>query len=527
MPHEFEVREEITLDATPEQVWAAIATGPGINSWFMGHSEIEGREGGRGRLTMGEYVGESTVTAWDPPHRLAYRGDASPDGTFMAFEYLVEGRGGGSTVLRFVHSGLLGDDWESEYDALSTGDRMYLRKLAAYLRHFPGRTATATMLVPGPAVADAQRVWTAVARALGLAGAPAEGDTVRIGVDGLTPTEGVVAFADLPNYVGVCTPDGLYVFMRGMGDTVIVEQHAFSDTVDQKETELAWQSWLGTLSEPAVERGYAPVNGLRMYYEIHGTGHPVVLLHGSLSAIGTSFGAVLPSLAQTRQVIAVEMQAHGRTADIDRPLRIESLAEDTVALLRHLGVHSADIFGYSLGAAVALRVAIDHPDVVRKVVLVSASYTFDGLHPGLRDGIDNLQPEQLAGSPFQLEYARTAPNPDDWPTLIEKIKQLDHELTDLPAADIRSIQAPALLVIGDSDIIRPEHAVEMFRLLGGGVMGDAVGLPRSRLAVLPGTTHITVMHRAESLSPMVSEFLDAPVPASQAEPAATTKGHER
>jgi pimeloyl-ACP methyl ester carboxylesterase len=335
-----------------------------------------------------------------------------------------------------------------------------------------------------------------------VAANPAEGDTVRIAIDGLAPVEGVVEFANYPHYLGVCTPDGMYVFMRGLFDTAVVELHSFAGV--DPAAEPVWQSWLASLS---VESGYAPVNGLRMYYEIHGTGQPIVLLHGSLSGIGTSFGEVLPLLAKTRQVIAVEMQAHGRTADIDRPLRIEDLASDAVALLRHLGIESADFFGYSLGSAVALRVAIDHPSAVRKLVLASVSYTRDGLHPGLLDGIDNLKPEQLAGSPFEQEYASIAPNPDDWPVLIEKIKRLDHDLTDIPADTIRAIPAPALLVIGDSDIIRPEHAVEMFRLFGGGVMGDAVGLPRSRLAVLPGTTHLTLVHRADWLSTMLTDFL--------------------
>jgi len=268
------------------------------------------------------------------------------------------------------------------------------------------------------------------------------------------------------------------------------------------------------MTQTQVESGYAPVNGLEMYYEIHGSGRPLVLLHGALSAIGTSFGQVLPELAKTRQVIAVELQAHGHTADVDRPLTVEQLAEDTAALLRHLGIGQADLFGYSLGAAVALQVALQHPELVRKLVVMSLTYNRDGFHPGLLEGIDNLKPEDLDGSPFQREYASIAPNPDDWPTLISKNKQLDHEFPGWPAEAVRSLQAPTLLVIGDSDIVRPEHAVEIFRLLGGGVAGDVAGLPRSQLAILPGTTHITVAYRGEWLASMINEFLDAPAPAS-------------
>lgn len=259
---------------------------------------------------------------------------------------------------------------------------------------------------------------------------------------------------------------------------------------------------------------YAPVNGLQMYYEIHGTGAPLVLLHGALSGIETSFGQVLPALAKGRQVIAVEFQAHGRTADVDRPLTVDQLAEDTAALLRHLGIDQADLFGYSLGAAVALQVALSHPDLVRKVAFASLSYKLDGLHPGLLDGIANLQPEHLAGSPFQLEYASIAPNQDDWPKLVEKVKHLDANLPEWTADQVRSVQAPMLIMIGDSDIVRPEHAVEIFRLVGGGVAGDNVGLPRSQLAVLPGTTHITLAYRGDWVASMVEAFLDAPEPAA-------------
>ena len=260
------------------------------------------------------------------------------------------------------------------------------------------------------------------------------------------------------------------------------------------------------------QTGYASVNGLDMYYEVHGTGRPLVLLHGALSTTSVDFGAVLPSLAKTRQVIAVEQQAHGHTADIDRPLTTELMAADTVALLRQLGIDRADLFGYSMGAGIALRIALEHPDLVRKLAVASLAHTHDGLHPGLLEGLEQLTPEALAGTPFQQEYAREAPNPEDWPTLVAKVKDLNSRILEWPADAIRSIAAPTLIIIGDSDIIRPEHAVEVFRLLGGGVIGDAVGLPRSRLAVLPGTTHITLVHRGDWLSSMIGEFLDAPVP---------------
>lgn len=265
-----------------------------------------------------------------------------------------------------------------------------------------------------------------------------------------------------------------------------------------------------TTTDP--QTGYASVNGLDMYYEVHGTGRPLVLLHGALSTTSVDFGAVLPSLAKARQVIAVEQQAHGHTADIDRPLTTKAMAADTVALLRQLGIEQADLFGYSMGAGIALQIAVDHPDLVRKLAVASLAHTHDGLHPGLLEGLEQLTPEALAGTPFQQAYAREAPKPEDWPTLVAKVKDLNSRILEWPADAIQSISAPTLIIIGDSDIVRPEHAVEIFRLLGGGVVGDVAGLPRSQLAVLPGTTHITLVHRGDWLSSMIGEFLDAPVP---------------
>jgi uncharacterized protein YndB with AHSA1/START domain len=246
MTHEFEIREEIALDATPEQVWDAIATGPGIDSWFMGHTELAAGEGGRNRLDLGGFVQESTVTGWEPGKRFAFRGDDAPDGTFMAFEYLIEGRAGSSTVLRFVHSGLLGgDDWEAEYDALKAGNLMYLRNLALVLKRFPGRPVKQNLFLVGPQNPDDDTVWAAFNSALGLSGDATEGTSVRIAVDQVPPVDGVVEFVHLPHYVGVRTDNGLYTLMHGHQHMVVVEYHGFSEEQDEKELASAWQSWLG------------------------------------------------------------------------------------------------------------------------------------------------------------------------------------------------------------------------------------------------------------------------------------------
>ncbi|WP_327002296.1 alpha/beta hydrolase [Dactylosporangium sp. NBC_01737] len=247
-----------------------------------------------------------------------------------------------------------------------------------------------------------------------------------------------------------------------------------------------------------------------IYFEAHGTseGRPLLLIHGALSGIGTSFGTILPMLAKTRRVIAVELQAHGRTPDIDRPFTVEHFAADVVALLDRLGVERADVFGWSMGASVGLRLGTDHPERVGRLVLASVSFDNAGVYPGLLEGIQDLQPEHLHGSEFHDEYLRTAPDPAGWGNLVTKMKVLDANLPQWTPEQIRAVVAPTMLVLADSDIIRPEHAVWMFRLLGGGVAGDVTGLPACRLAILPGTTHTSIPQRADWLAPMIDEFLD-------------------
>jgi pimeloyl-ACP methyl ester carboxylesterase len=243
-------------------------------------------------------------------------------------------------------------------------------------------------------------------------------------------------------------------------------------------------------------------------------------MHGWFSNIETDFGRLLPGLARGRRVIAVEQQGHGRTADVDRPFSYEQMADDTAALLRHLGIGPADVFGYSMGSGIAIELALRHPALVRKLVLAGGtSYAPDGLHPELQAGTEGVTPEALAGmlmaSPYGQAYARLAPRPEDFPTLVAKKMEADRRWTGWPAEVVRGIAAPALLVIGDADIVRPEHTVEMFRLLGGGVPGDFGPLPRSQFAVLPGTAHSAVTFRADLLLPIVTPFLDAPLPEGQ------------
>jgi pimeloyl-ACP methyl ester carboxylesterase len=258
-----------------------------------------------------------------------------------------------------------------------------------------------------------------------------------------------------------------------------------------------------------VRKGYAPVNGLEMYYEVHGEGRPLLLLHGAFMVI-EGWGSILGSLAQTRQIVAVEVQGHGHTADVDRPLTYEQLADDAAALLGHLGISEADVLGYSMGGATALQVGIRHPDLVRRLVVVSAGYSPAGNQPELLPMMETITADAFAGSPWLEMHARVAPRPGDFPTLVEKVKAMEFAFKGWPADDVRSMRPPTMVVVGDSDAVQLEHAVETYRLLGGGAMGDLVGLPASRLAVLPGTHHVGVIMRGDLLVHLVAEFLDAP-----------------
>ena len=264
-----------------------------------------------------------------------------------------------------------------------------------------------------------------------------------------------------------------------------------------------------------TESGTMAVNGLEMYYEIHGEGRPLVMLHGAFSAIGSSFGELIPGLAEGRKVVGFELQGHGRTADIDRPLTYDAMADDVIAAIERLELGPVDIYGYSMGAFVALLVTVRRPELVRKLVFMSATYTMAGVHPGLMDGLGEMTPEMMHGSEWHDEYMRIAPRPEDFDRLFAKKNAMDAAFEDLSDEDIEGIDAPTLVIIGDSDLVRPEHAVEMFRLRGGGVFGDMPpGMPASQLAVLPGTSHVSIKSRADLLMPIVTSFLDAPMPES-------------
>jgi pimeloyl-ACP methyl ester carboxylesterase len=252
-----------------------------------------------------------------------------------------------------------------------------------------------------------------------------------------------------------------------------------------------------------MNSGYAAVNGLRMYYEVHGesgAGRPLVLLHGGLLTIELSFGAVLGELAAGRQVIAAELQGHGRTADIERDLEPGLLAGDVAALLDRLGAGQADVLGFSLGGTVAVQLALDHPDLVGRLIPVSVSFASDGYHQEITDparhATSTRMPTEEDFRQMREAYLRVAPDPGHFETFSARVGQAANGFKGWTPGELGSIAAPTLLVFGDHDFVRLEHAVQVHGLI-----------PGAQLAVLPGATHVGVLRRADLVVPLVNGFL--------------------
>lgn len=274
--------------------------------------------------------------------------------------------------------------------------------------------------------------------------------------------------------------------------------------------------WSQTNMEAAGH--YAPVNGVNLYYEVHGSGGtPLILIHGGLGMVGM-FAPIMPTLAETRQVVGVELQGHGHTADIDRPFSFESMADDVAALIKHLGLESADVLGYSLGGAVALQTVIRHPEVVRKLVVISAAFKRNAWYPGALAGMDAMNADAarfMIGSPPHQAYVAVAPVAEGWISMVSKTGDLLRKDYDW-SAGVKGIKSPTLFIVADADAIRLDVAIEMYRLLGGGPAiltadGRMDEMPASQLAVLPGTSHYNILERADLLLPILPIFLDAPM----------------
>ena len=253
------------------------------------------------------------------------------------------------------------------------------------------------------------------------------------------------------------------------------------------------------------------VNGMRMYYEVSGSGDPLIVLHGAYMNIPT-MGEIIPRLAKTHRIYAVELQGHGRTTDIARPITYPKMADDVAAFMDSVGLEKADVFGYSMGAQVGLQLAIRHPSKVNKLVAASAAYDLKGWQPSFTEAIPQMTVEMISAMPFAKGYPKLAANPNGFPELARKLIALEKEPMAWEA-DLKALKTPVLVIAGDADVATLEHSVALFRLLGGGVMGDmGKPLPASRLAILPATSHTAVITQVDLLHGFIEPFLKGQTP---------------
>jgi pimeloyl-ACP methyl ester carboxylesterase len=268
-------------------------------------------------------------------------------------------------------------------------------------------------------------------------------------------------------------------------------------------------SVVGGQAEPVGDR--IEVNGMKMYYEVSGAGEPLIVLHGAYMNIET-MGRIIPKLAETHKVYAIEFQGHGRTTDIDRPITYPNLADDVAAFKTAKGIAKADVFGYSMGAAAGLQLAIRHPAKVGKLAAASVAYDAEGWQPEFKAFIPQMTVEMFVNMPFAKEYRKLAANPDGFPALVKKLIALEKEPMAWEA-EVKALKVPVLMIAGDADVATLEHTVALFRLLGGGVMGDmGKPLPASRLAVLPATSHTAVITQVELLHGLIEPFFKGETP---------------
>lgn len=262
---------------------------------------------------------------------------------------------------------------------------------------------------------------------------------------------------------------------------------------------------------PAPASHRVLVNGMRMYYEVSGQGEPLIVLHGAYMNI-PAMGAIIPRLARTHKVYALEFQGHGRTTDLDRPITYPHLADDVAAFMDAVGLQKADVFGYSMGAGAGLQLAIRHPAKVNRLVAASVAYDTAGFQPEFKALIPQMTVEMFLQTPFALAYRKLSPTPDSFPALARKLIALEHEPMSW-GEDVKQVKTPVLIISGDADVYTLEHVVSLFRLLGGGIMGD-LGKPlaASRLAILPATSHTAVITQVDLLVGLIEPFLKGVTP---------------
>ena len=260
------------------------------------------------------------------------------------------------------------------------------------------------------------------------------------------------------------------------------------------------------------EGNYASVNGMKMYYEVSGKGDPLIVLHGAYMNI-ISMGEIIPKLARTHKVYALEFQGHGRTTDIDRPITYPNLADDVAAFMDVVGLKKADVFGYSVGGEVGLQLAICYPEKVNRLIAAGGvAYNLEGWQPEYKAAVPQMTVEMIVNMPFAEDYRKLAPNPDGFPALAEKMIALEKEPMALEE-DVKKLKTPVLIIAGDADVTTLKHTIALFRLLGGGVMGDMGNpLSASRLAIMPATSHTAVITQTDLLIAFIEPFLKGETP---------------
>lgn len=264
-------------------------------------------------------------------------------------------------------------------------------------------------------------------------------------------------------------------------------------------------------SEPKATGSRVAIHGMQLYYEVSGQGDPLIVLHGAYMNI-PSMGAIIPKLAETHKVYALELQGHGRTTDIERPITYPNMADDVAAFMDAVGLKQADVFGYSMGSVVGLQLAIRHPSKVKKLAAASVAYDVEGWQPEFKAMIPQMSVEMMAGSPFERDYRKLAPNPNGFAELARKLIALEKEPMAW-AKHVKALKLPVLIITSDYDVATLEHSVAMFRLLGGTGMGDlGKPLPTARLAVLPATSHTAVILQPDLLHAFIEPFLKGQTP---------------
>lgn len=253
--------------------------------------------------------------------------------------------------------------------------------------------------------------------------------------------------------------------------------------------------------------GYAPVNGISMYYEVYGEGRPIVLLHGAFYTIDMNWGQLIPELSKTRKVIALEMQGHGHTPYSDRKLSITTLASDVEKLMDFLKIDSADVAGYSMGGSVAYQFAVQYPKRLRKLVIISSTYKSAGWLPVVNGAFKDFKPEFFDNTPLQTGYDAAAPDKSKWRPFLKQMFAFADEPFDVGDSSIAGIKAPVLLISGDNDGLDKVELMKTYQLLGGGNVGDLQGIPASHLAIVPGQTHVSLMMQTSTIMGYLNDFL--------------------